>query len=184
VAFDYADPGAPTSRLTPIIRGKLLQHGSPAVAVVALGGNDGAPSAEAYLGSLQAFLRELRGGGVREIIGAGPAAVRGEASEAARAAEIRHQRVAGMQEALLPQLGVTWVDSRGLTRTGHRTDGVHFTAAGYHAWAEALVDAVIDADPVKREEEGQRRRRGVVGLAVGLSLVAVVAGIFVAVVKR
>jgi hypothetical protein len=54
-----------------------------------------------------------------------------------------HADTASEQAAILPGLGVTWIDSRPYTRSGHRADGVHFTS--YRAWADGVGPAVVSA---------------------------------------
>ena len=50
-----------------------------------------------------------------------------------------HDASARAQKLVLP----IWVDSRPMTRTGHRDDGVHFTIpAGYARWAKQIQRAL------------------------------------------
>lgn len=84
---------------------------------------------------------------------------------------VRHAAVSAQQQAVLPQLGVTWLDSRAWTRTGHAGDGVHFTRDAYAEQAAAIA-AALEA------------RRGpspvVIALGIGLGVAAVGAAAYAA----
>ncbi len=49
-----------------------------------------------------------------------------------------HNEQAEAQRRQLPGLGVTWVDTRPFSRSGHRGDNVHFTMATYSRIADAM----------------------------------------------
>lgn len=57
--------------------------------------------------------------------------------------DARHAEQAASQAGQLPGLGVHWFDSRPWTADApHVGDGVHFTHAGYEAWAAHIAKAV------------------------------------------
>src|SRR3990167_7058897 len=84
-----------------------------------LGGNNFHLEAARYRRDVETLLAAARG---RPVLWVGPAT----ATEPATAR--RHEATARLQAALLPGLGVEWMDARPLTRSGHRSDGVHFDA--------------------------------------------------------
>lgn len=141
---DYvARPGWSTARFRR--RGRfrrlLRRNHRPEVVVVSLGGNDVVPSRAAYVRVLEDAVTRLRAAGARRLVWLGPPTAN-DPEETTRA---RHERNAEWQRAVLPELGVTWIDSRPHTREHHVRDGVHFTADGYRAWAGRVLPMVIDA---------------------------------------
>lgn len=56
-----------------------------------------------------------------------------------------HDEQAESQRRQLPLLGVTWIDTRPFSRTGHRADNVHFTASGYTAIADRMKAPIAAA---------------------------------------
>ena len=70
--------------------------------------------------------------------------------------DARADRIAPWQGSFLPQMGVKWIDSRMWTFGGHAPDGVHFTRAGYRAWADAMMDDLRGSPglPQKTESGG------------------------------
>jgi hypothetical protein len=62
--------------------------------------------------------------------------------------EERHSTVREWQRQILPRLGVTWVDPRPWSQTGHASDGVHFTREAYATIAKAIARYVF-APPVR-----------------------------------
>lgn len=69
-----------------------------------------------------------------------------------------HNRAAAAQAKIVPKLpGCAWFDSRPYTQSGQRgtdttMERVHFTEAGYTAWASGIRDAVawVDMHPIMR----------------------------------
>ena len=116
----------------------------PTVAVVVLGGNNYAQG-EAYKADLDWMLRTLRGAGVTDVVWIGPATARADIDPATAQ---RHDATTTLQRQYLPDLArahdlrLRWMDSRGATLTGHRGDGVHFTSAGYAAWASGASNVL------------------------------------------
>lgn len=53
--------------------------------------------------------------------------------------ENRHAAAREAQRAILPALGVLWLDSFAWTRDGHTPDGVHFTRGAYERQAQAIA---------------------------------------------
>ncbi|HJL18993.1 MAG TPA: SGNH/GDSL hydrolase family protein [Sandaracinaceae bacterium LLY-WYZ-13_1] len=131
------------------LREVLEAAGRPEVVVVSLGGNDIPASAEAYEAQLRWVVTQARAAGARHIVWLGPATSDASRGERARVVGARHERNADWQRALLPRLGVTWVDSRPMTRRHHGRDGVHFTRAGYRAWSAGVLSDVTVAVAVE-----------------------------------
>jgi lysophospholipase L1-like esterase len=123
----------------------VLAHGVPDLVVLSLGGNGRPSSKSSYERILRTMVDAVRSAGVRRIVWVGPAtALAGAAADAQR----RHEQNATWQGQLLPSMGVTWIDSRPMTRTGHAADKVHFTlmaGGGYPTWASALTPAIARA---------------------------------------
>lgn len=57
----------------------------------------------------------------------------------------RHDEQAASQRRQLSGLGVTWVDTRPWSRSGHRGDNVHFTMAAYSRMAKIMRSAIAAA---------------------------------------
>lgn len=106
----------------------------PDVAIVILGTNDAAQSQQAYATQLRTMVDTIKAAGVPAIVWVGPPSVTNAAVDA------RGDRIAPWQGSFLPQMGVKWIDSRQMTNGGQAPDGIHFTAAGYRAWAGSLAD--------------------------------------------
>lgn len=109
----------------------------PDVVIVILGTNDAAQSQQAYAAQLKTMVDTIKVSGVPSIIWVGPPSVQKADIDA------RIERIAPWQASFLPQLGVSWIDSRQLTLGGQAADGVHFTRAGYGAWAVSVADRML-----------------------------------------
>jgi len=59
--------------------------------------------------------------------------------------DAEHAGTTAKLERLVRGRGVTFIDSAPLTTTGHASDGVHFTSAGYDAWWSGAERAVARA---------------------------------------
>lgn len=103
----------------------------PDVVVFALGGNDTANAS--YVSTLTEAVGRAARDGAR-VIWIGPAYSIDPHVEA------RHAAAREVQRAVLPTLGVLWIDSVPLTQSGHAQDGVHFTRAAYEAQARAIAE--------------------------------------------
>ena len=92
----------------------------------------------------------MNASGARSIVWIGPPSAKNDAIDA------RADRIAPWQGSFLPQMGVKWIDSRMWTFGGHAPDGVHFTRAGYRAWADAMMDDLRGSPglPQKTESGG------------------------------
>ena len=113
---------------------------APDVIVIALGGNAQPSRGEAaYRADVEWLVNAAKAAGAGRIVWFGPAT--SDASIAPDTAS-RHEQIAEMQARILPALGVEWYDSRPITLTDQRSDGVHFTTAGYTRWAQDIVDKV------------------------------------------
>jgi len=157
-----------TARLTPLDpTASQLAARNPGLIIVVLGGNDRQETA-AYtrlLHQLVDLLRPSREGAIVPIIWAGPAVVRVTDHPAAfyqiprnrrlgtrSAAESAQndiwatkQRIARVQQSVLPTLEVQWLDGFAMTRiaTGagpgrHARDGLHLNRAGSRSWAQQI----------------------------------------------
>lgn len=136
----------------------------PDVVVVVLGTNDAAVSQQAYAAQLAKMVDGIEAAGVRSIVWVGPPSVTKPDIDA------RIERIAPWQQSFLPQMGVKWIDSRPMTGGGQAADGVHFTRAGYKAWADSLADSLASL--------GFERSAG--SLVIPLALAALVVGLLVA----
>ncbi len=150
-----ARPGWSTKRYLRTGRlGELLTTwGRPGLVLIALGGNDRPRTREAYAAQLRQVVEAAWESGARRVIWVGPAT---SSHARARATALRHDRNAAWQRAIVPGLGVEWIDSRPLTQAGHRGDGVHFTIAGYRGWARSLWQLVSVVPPSREREPVER----------------------------
>lgn len=105
----------------------------PAVVMFVLGGNDTA--SDSYRQDLIDAVALAARDGAR-VIWVGPA------YSLDPVVERRHAAAREAQRALLPTLGVLWLDSVAWTRAGHADDDVHFTRVGYAAQATAIAVAL------------------------------------------
>lgn len=105
-------------------------------AVVTLGGNNQALTAPAYQEAALRLLGALRAGGINTVWWVGPyTAISDTAS-----ARTRHEATANLQAAFLPRLsGVSWLDGRPFSTSGHQKDGVHFTREAYSGFAREIA---------------------------------------------
>lgn len=131
VVLSLAKPGWSEARYVKDGVAAKLRAASPDAVVFALGGNN-RESGAAYSATVRALLSTPA-----RVIWIGPAVATKEPF--AR----YHASTAALQAAMLPPLGVTWIDSAPYTRDGHRADGVHFTS--YRAWAEGVTPDVLAA---------------------------------------
>jgi len=118
-----------------------LASARPDIVVIELGGN-GTKTGEAYAEDVRWLVDAAKASGADRIIWYGPATTATGASTYVRD---RHEQIANEQSRLLPSLGVEWHDSRPLTLTDQRSDGVHFTSAGYSRWAADVVNTIRTA---------------------------------------
>jgi lysophospholipase L1-like esterase len=110
------------------VEAALAQH--PAVVVLALGGNDTAND------GYRQTLIDMVGLAARDgahVVWIGPA----HASDPE--VEARHAAAREVQRAVLPALGVLWLDSVPWTLAGHSDDGVHFTRDAYARQAAEIA---------------------------------------------
>jgi len=112
---------------------EIVRQYQPDVLLIELGTND-QPNAR-YEATLQAAVAQVRAAGSPEIVWFGP-------SFSATSLQARLRTVKDRQEATLPPLGVHWFDSWPMTQHGHGPDGVHFTPAGYRAWAADMASQI------------------------------------------
>lgn len=102
--------------------------GDADTAVIVLGGNDRERDPKKYEADVQRLLK----GAPKNVIWIGPSYGKGDTGA-------WHARTRDLQRALFSKMGVRWIDSYPWTRENHRSDGVHFTNAGYRTWAEGLA---------------------------------------------
>jgi lysophospholipase L1-like esterase len=114
--------------------GARIRAARPDLVVFELGGNNQVLDAANYRKNAEALVGLAQNAGA-SVLWFGP-----PTSDAARApdTERRHAATTRLQAGLLTRLGAYWVDSRPLTQTGHRADGVHFDTGGYDRWAQAM----------------------------------------------
>ncbi len=124
----------------------VTARGRPDAVILSLGGNGRPRSKSSYEPVLRQMVDAVRAAGVSRIIWNGPAKSIASVSAASADAHRRHEQNANWQRELLPSMGVQWIDSRPMTRTGHAADGVHFTLrSGYPAWADTLSHELAHA---------------------------------------
>jgi lysophospholipase L1-like esterase len=116
-----------------------LVDARPEVVVIELGGN-AQKVGDAYAEDVRWLVSAAKDAGAQRILWYGPAT---SVASINQDAATRHERTAEAQKTLLPALGVEWHDSRPLTLTDQRSDGVHFTNAGYDRWAADIVASVL-----------------------------------------
>lgn len=143
IVYQVANPGWSEARF--LKGGDLSAHLSsarPDVVIFGLGGNN-RESGAAYTSTVK---RLLALASPARVIWIGvPVAVKPPFDR-------YHADTAALQAATLPGLGVTWIDSRPYTRTGHRSDGVHFSS--YRAWVDGVSPAVLAAVSETRAQGG------------------------------
>lgn len=115
-----------------IVKG-LVDRYRPDLVIIAMGGNDAQRSLESWLPGVRDVVQQAKSKGARVIW-------IGTAHSTRPDVEARHLRISSWQDSVLPQMGVTWINSIPMTQGGHSGDGVHFTRAGYHAWASTIAD--------------------------------------------
>ena len=116
-----------------------LAAARPEVVVIELGGN-AQKVGDAYAEDARWLVAAAKDAGAKRVIWYGPAT---SVASINQDAATRHERTAEAQESLLPALGVEWHDSRPLTLTDQRSDGVHFTNAGYNRWAADIAQSIL-----------------------------------------
>jgi lysophospholipase L1-like esterase len=114
-----------------------LSAARPDLVVFALGGNNQKMKAADYLADVGQLVRMAKNAGAAHVLYVGPAT----ATEVVTSA--RHETSADILAANVPSMGVTWLDSRPLTLSGQRSDGVHFNDAAYTSWAKAITDKIV-----------------------------------------
>lgn len=119
-----------------------LASAKPDVVVVELGANvPYTRGTERYAEEMRWLLQVARDAGASRIIWYGPPAT---SSSADPSITRNHEWATEQQAALLPSLGVEWYDPRDITRTGHRSDGVHFDSASYVRWAGDITNTILN----------------------------------------
>lgn len=142
VVLSEANPGWSEAKYVSSGNIQTKLHGArPDLVVFELGGNNQKLTAESYKNDAMALVQAAKATGASILWFGPPVADAGKASSTSQ----RHETTANLQSNLLPGLGVSWVDSRPFTRSGHRSDGVHFDAGGYTAWAKAMLPHVLHA---------------------------------------
>lgn len=132
--------------------GEAVHAARPDLVIVSLGGNNFELDPVKYTARIDRFL-EAVGHPSRSVVWIGPATSDASKGENSASTGVRHVRTAALQRALLPIRGVRWIDSLPLTRTGHRSDGVHFENAAYRTWAAAVTPALLEAAKVATPAE-------------------------------
>jgi lysophospholipase L1-like esterase len=142
--------------------GEQLFQATPDYVIIELGANNW-NRGNGYLDDVKWLIDSAKAAGARTVLWLGPptpnAAVAPDIAKA-------HELTSNMQAANIPSLGAEWVDSRNWAWTGHGSDGVHYTLAGYDSWAEDIL-ASFEAN----------QRKFPIGVLVGVSVLALLAAI-------
>lgn len=138
-----------------------LPSGTADTVLVSLGTNDAPGSvADAMGAAVELFRSEAP---AARIVWIGPPDVTRDDIAA------RVREVAERQSARAAELGIQWIDSSPLTQAGRAGDGVHYTAAGYQAWALELTKRVQSPASEPAGELGALGLFLVLGVVLGLS---------------
>jgi len=108
------------------------------VVIVGLGGNNHNLTDD-YQATVDQFLKGLGRG--KTIVWLGPYS--SDLQTAASTAQ-RHEWTSNYLQRYLPSQGVVWVDTRSLSKTGHRSDGVHFPRSEYQRIVEGLKSPILE----------------------------------------
>ena len=120
--------------------GYLLQQTQPDVLILSLGGNNSNLSSS-YQYDINEVLRHAKNAGVSKVFWVSPAwALRSDVQQ-------RHEWTTNYLKSNLPKR-VRLIDIRPLTKTGHRSDGVHFDSATYDRWANHVVNEVLKLNAI------------------------------------
>lgn len=147
-----------------------LKQAAPNVVVFGLGGN-AQKTGEAYAEDVRWLVAAAKDAGAKRIIWYGPAT---SVASINLDAATRHERTADAQKILLPELGVEWYDSRPLTMTEHRSDGVHFTPAGYDRWANAFLGTLLNPPTGAMQSFLRVPKAAAISATVGISALLIV----------
>lgn len=110
----------------PIIEQLLAQH-RPQTTLVVLGTNPSGPTPPRFRQQVEGVLHKLSG---TRVVWIGPPTLKDASDDAESVARTK---------ILAATSGITFLDGRSMTYDLPRTgDGVHFTQAGYKAWAERI----------------------------------------------
>jgi len=146
---------------------RAVADGSPDALVVVLGGNNAISDRAAYAELVSWFMGSIAVR-PREIWWIGPAA------SLAADRHTQRLRTRELQRELVPRdRRAKWIDGWAMTSSGvqHAPDGLHFTRAGYQAWAARLARALPPSSSAPA------------GLYVGAALLGVAVGGFLALVR-
>lgn len=133
VVLTSANPGWSEAKYATSGIESYLQNAHPDVVVFELGGNNRDFDTSSYVRTVGSLVKAAEAAGATKVIWVGPPTSTSTVFEAMRV------KTRAMQAQVLPKLGVVWIDTQPMTASGHGSDGVHFTTAGYAAWAEALT---------------------------------------------
>lgn len=123
-------PGQPTK----LVHQKASIPSGQSVVLLSIGGNDRGDQSAARAALIAAV--KLRNPGAR-LVWFGPF----DASQHAWAGKA-HDEQAEAQRKQLPGLGVEWIDTRPISKTGHAADNVHYTGTGYSQITDSLMPVV------------------------------------------
>ena len=150
VVFDRVQSGWSTNsylKKAPELENQL-RKARPNVVIFGLGGNNVRFKPEVYGEELKRMVGMGMSSGARKLFWMGPAVSDPDATtdekkrKIAASTAVRHEKTAELQKAILPRYGVKWIDIRPITKTGHRSDGVHFTGSAYTRWAQYAANKI------------------------------------------
>lgn len=139
VTLSRAVPGKPPSwwARDASLPGQLA-GAQPDVVVYLIAGNNTDFNPASYGQSVATVVGYARSAGARTIYWLSPGTATKEPFTS------NHNRTAEIEPPIMQSLGVTWLDMRPLTLTGHRSDGVHFVIpSAYQAWAAQVAPMVL-----------------------------------------
>jgi lysophospholipase L1-like esterase len=159
VVLSLANPGWSEAKYLTTDIGGQLRSAAPDIVVFELGGNNQKMSEGAYVPDLQRLVAFAKDAGAKTVIWFSP--FHATTGDTAR----RHEASSEMQSRVLPSMGVRWVDTRPYSKTGHRSDGVHFSNEGYRQLAARMLPEI--------RETGMAQSGWVLPVALGMAVVAV-----------
>jgi hypothetical protein len=118
----------------------IIASFSPDVLVLSLGGNNQDLS-DGYQQQIDRVLALVKRYGIKRVIWVSPAwAIRSDV-------QVRHEWTTNFLKKNLPRK-IELIDIRPITKTGHRSDGVHFESSKYREWAELVSKHLLTKNAI------------------------------------